>query len=427
MPSILFQLGQCALAILIIFSITGTGCSQNIHTIDTYVHRALWCSVIETAVWCLARVITYFIRSNCRIPPRLLQKLDLFIAFLWCEMTANIVAQSVQPFIVHATLSSSLRETSTTTNGDEFDLWWALANSVVLFCVLQIIHSVSLCVRCAQGSLKLITDMSFDDVDPKDVPITRFHVLTAMNGCICHLFGTAGLYVERIATGTLITSLIIARDNLDGPKGWASAAAVCALLTVGHEYVWRMAGDWDDQGSGLMVDRGRWPGARPQTMYGEVMDRLYLRCTLVLQAWFRRMSPWRLPRLGRWHCPELAALWVEGELRKFYVKSLAESQPLALLAPWSHDVLHVGLWEVANIIGDHVPRNYSAVPARGATGWLGQFCYMVLGKILAVLVGFLEAAFASFFFLALALAGMFWCEEHNLLKELRQFVVFIHI
>lgn len=413
MPSILFGLRRSALAVLIIFCITGIGSSQNIQVIRTYLHQAFWCSVVEKAVWCPTKVITYFIRSNRRIPPRLLQKLDLFFSFLWSEMTAHIVAESVQTFIAHASLSPSLTEVSTNTSAPKPDPWGTLDQSAILFCVLPIIHSVWLCARCNQSVFESYIDDDFPNVDPKDVPMTLSGVLAAAHGCICHLFGTAGLYIERIATGMLVTSFTISRENLNGPKYWAFTAATGALMVVAHAYVWRMAREWDAQESELMAYRGRRRLVGQQIMLGQMEDRLCMRCLWLLEACFERMVPWRLPRLGRWHCPELAGLWPEGEVKQFYVESLAESSPLALLAPWSHNIRSVDRWLTAGLTRDYVPRDHSAVPVREPTGWLGHLCYVVLGRILMALVCSLEAAFALFFFLALAIAGIIWYDDHK--------------
>lgn len=420
MPWNMFRSGQSALAILIILFIAGTRSSQNIQPIRTYVPHAFWCSVIETAVWCPAKVITYFTHRNRRIPPRVRQRVDQFISFLWCEMTVCIVAQSVQPFIIHASLTPYLKEVSTSTSAPKPNPWGTLDQGVVLFCVFQIFYSVTLCARTFQSDFEYRASLDFPNVDPKDVPITPFHVLTAVQGCVCHLLGTAGLYIERIATGTLVTSLAIAHRNLDGPRYWAFTAAAGALMMAAYAYMWWLALEWDDQEDWLMVNQGRWRPVRQKTMVGEMMDRLCLRLIWVLEACFQRMVPWRLPRLGRWYCPELAALWPEAELHQFYVELQAGLPPLARLAPWSNSIRHVVQWRTAGLTRDYATRDYSTGPALGPTGWLGQLCYVVLGRVLMVLVWFLRAAFAWFFSLALVITGNMWNEERKVKLKLKR-------
>ncbi|KAI7782119.1 hypothetical protein LA080_013795 [Diaporthe eres] len=417
MPLIIFNAGRSALAILIIFFIAGTRSLQNLQPKTTHLHQAFWCSVIDTAVWCPIEVITYFTRSNRRIQPRVLQKLEPLISFLWCEMTVHIVSQSVQPFIVHASLSPSLTEASAIINAPKPDPWGTLAQVVLLLCALQIIHSASLCVRCVQGMFKSHADLDVPNVDPKDVPMTCFHVLAAAHGCVDHLFVTAALYIECIAAGTLVTSFKLAGENRDGSLDWMFTATAGTLLAGAHAYEsWRAMG-WVE----LMPDRRGGRRFRRQTMREGMLNRLCLRYFWVSEAWLRSVMPWRVPRLlRRWSCPELAALWPEGELQQNYVEWQAEFPPLARLAPWSNSIRHVDQWRTAGLTRDYAPRDYSAIPARGPPGWLGQLCYVVLGRIIWALVCFLEVAFAWFLSLALLFAWVYWREERKARLKLRR-------
>lgn len=371
MPSTSRPLWQYGLAILIIYFIAFITTSQNIQLIKTYLHRALWCCVVETAVWCPIKVVTYLTRSQLRIQPRLLQKLDPFITLLWCEMTVHIVAQSVQPFIVHASLSPALAEASTATDAPEPDPWGTQVRCLEIFCVSLAISVVSLWVRRSHGRLELHAYRLLLNADPGEAHITRLHVLAAAHGCLDHLLVTTALYLERIAAGSFVTSLVIAHEHLDGWEYWmfTAAAGLLMLEAIAYMFFGNMeAIVWEVEQRELMPGRRGGRQAGRQTIPQEMINRLCLRCVWPLEAWLRRVLPWRLPGLGRWWWfPELAALWPEAELRRFYVESLSESPPLALVAPWGRDATreqHVDLWRRAGLTRDLVLRDYSAIPTR---------------------------------------------------------------
>lgn len=420
MPSILSSVGQFAFATLIIICVTAIGPLENLQLIGVYLHQAFWCCVIETAVGCPAEVIKYFMRSKSSIPPRILQRLDPFIAFLWCEMTAHIIAQSVQPFIVLASLSPSVAMTSTTTKAP----WGILAQCMALLCFLQIIHSVSLFVRGLQSELQCRADDVLLNVHAEEAPINRLHILSAVHEIAGRLFTTAALYLERIATGILVTSLTIAHENLDGPEYWKFTAATVVLLLGAHAYAWGKALEWDADGRELVRDRLEERQGSQQTAFEETINRLCLRCIWVFDAWLQRVTSWRVSGLGRWWCcPELVALWPEPELRQLYINSLSGFPPPAIMAPWSYNSIHkqhMNLWRRAGLTRDLVLRDHSASPIRVPTEWLGHLCFMVLGRIIVVLVWFLEVAFAWFFSLALAMACALWNEQRRADLKLRR-------
>lgn len=405
-------LGQSAFAILSIIFITFFGSSQHLRFIGAYLHQAFWCSIVETAVGCPAEVITYFMRSKSRIPPSVLQKLDQFIAFLWCGMTVRIVVQSVQPFIVHASLSPYIAAVSRATGAP----WETLAQAVVLLCVLQVIHSVSLFVRRLQSTLQHHADRSHPNTTPEQVPLNHLHVLSAVHGLAGHLYTTAALYLEEIAVGMLMTSIKIEYRKLDGREYWAFTLATRAVLLAAEARSWRRALEWDAEGDELAVDR---PGRRrgwQQTAFEEMVTRMFLRNVWALDDLLQGLVPWRVPQLGRWWCcPELAVLWPRVELRQFYVDSLSGFSSLTHMAPWSHDAIreHVNLLRRAGIIRNFVLRDYSAIPTRLPTEWLGDLYDMLLSKIIVVLVWFLEATLAWFFTLAMAVAFVLWSEPRK--------------
>lgn len=237
---------ESALAILTLFSIAAIDPSRDSNPIGAYITQAFWCCIVEIAVWCPAEIIMFFMHSKRLIPPRILQKLDPIISFFWCEMTAHIVAQTVQPFIVHASLSPSLAGAATTRNAT----WGTLARCVQLFCVLQIIRSVSLFVRCLQGAFK-------------DLPVLSF-----LHGYLGRSYNTAASYLERIIVGMLVTSLTVAYKRLDGPEFWAfNAAARALLLGAGVRALLKVL-EWDAEGDEMprddQEDAGGGSGPRPR-------------------------------------------------------------------------------------------------------------------------------------------------------------------
>lgn len=411
------SLRESALAILALFFIAAIGPSRDSNPIGAYIPQAFWCCIVEIAVWCPAEVITFFMHSKRLIPPRILHEWDPFISFIWCEMTGHIVAQTVRPFIVHASLSPSLAGALTPRNAT----WGTLARCVQLLCVLQIAHTVSLFVRRLQETLEYIADMPHPNLPPENIPINHHHVLAFLHGYLGRLYTTAASYLERIAAGMLVTSLTVAYESLEGLEFWAFTAAAVALLLGADLRAWHKVLDWDEEGDQLAEDR---PGGRrgwQQTEGEETIKKLWLWCNCIFETLFRRMVPWRFGR--RWRCPELAALWPEGELWEFYVESLAGSPPLALRSPWSHDGLRehfADQWRRAGLTRDFVLGDYSAIPTHVPTHWVGHLCHMILGKIMVVLVWFLMAAFSCFFTLAVGLRFIWWNEERKARNKLRR-------
>lgn len=417
MAIILYGLRESALAILIIFLIAVIGPPRDLNPIKSYLHQAFWCCVVETAVWCPAEVTTFFMYNKRLIPPRILLKLDPFISFIWCEMTAHFVAQTVQPFIVHASLSPSL----TGASSPRIATWGTLAHCVELLCVLQIIHSVSLFVRSLQRKLEYLADMSNPNIHPEIIPINLFHILGFLHGYLGRLYTTAALYLERIAAGMLVTSLTVAYESLDGLEYWAFTATAAALLLGADVRAWVKVLEWDAEGDELPRDR---PGGRrgwQRTTSEETINRLWLRCNCIFESLFRRVVPWRVGR--RWRCPELAALWPEGELWQFYVESLASSPSLALRVPRSRDGLRerfADQWRRAGLTRDFVLGDYSTIPTRVPTQWFGHLCHMILGKIMVVLIWFLKVAFVWFFSSGVTVLYIWWNEKRKAESKLRR-------
>lgn len=413
MPSDRAALGQCAFAIVTILSITAIGGLQNLQLTGLYLHQAFWCCVVETAVWCPAEVFTYLMRRNGRFPPRIVQRLAPIIAFIWCERTVQIVTQLVQPFIVHASLSPYLAQPSTTTMTTTNALWGSLAQCVILSCFLQIIHIVSLIVRGVQDEFECYADdLILLNAPVNQTHINRLHALIVVHACLSHLLTTAALYLDRITMGILLTSEIIAQENMEGPEYWAFTVTEGVLRLGSRAHAYWKALEWDDEVLEMQQDQQGELQAGQYTMLWVVISRDCLQCILTSAVYLQKVVPWRFPMLRSWWCcPELAALWPEAELRKFYVESLSGSPPLALVAPWSHAAIrqqHVDLWRRAGLTRDFVLRDYSAVPIRESTEWLGYLCYMVLGRILMVLVYLLEAAFALYFSLFLGYMACMW-------------------
>ncbi|KAK2601220.1 hypothetical protein N8I77_010685 [Diaporthe amygdali] len=384
MSELCFGVRQSAWALVMFFSLLTIAPSQTLGLITAYLHQAFWCCVIEIAIRWPIEVFPYL--KEHHMLPRLLQSLDPFVSLFWAEMSIHIVARAVQPFIVHASLSP--------TSGP----LGILVQCGMSLCVIQVIHSVSCVLRGIQA---LFNDTVLKN-DTEEGPITLCRAVSVTHGSLAHVLITTALYLERITMGTFVTSLQIVRESFHGSEYWVYIAAAGALFLMVYVYVWKVQGwyeqeYWDPQ----LRDIGRW---RP-TIPGEMIKSLCLRLIWVLEAWLWGAVPRGYLRPGLWYCPELAALWPESELIQFFAESPARIPSFALEALWNQGALrerHVDLWRKTGLTREYVLRDRPAIPGQAHTAWLGEFCYMVLGRSLAGLVWLLEVV--SVWCVALAVA-----------------------
>lgn len=389
-----------------------------------HVHQAFWCSVIHAAVLCPIDAITHL--SERRLAPRALQRLAPFLSFLWSEVICWSAARWVHLFVVHASLSPSLAGASVALDRSREGPFAVLTQGMLYICIVQIAHDTTGVFKTFQATVRSKADNVMADADPlfnnpNDLACAVLERLAyvylagqgVVYGCIAHLFTTMALYLERMAAGTIVTAASNAHDTLSVPwycvfTTWATVILIATILNVWVAYEdARRAAEWElrRQFRGRRGGRRRPRAAAAErwlltavntAIPWEILVRLRLRLAWALEACFRRLVWWRWHALGlgRWFCPEVAALWSEDERRQFYADALTGAPSSALAALWDHLPLrrrHVELWRRAGLTTDFVLGGEAAVgiPKAG----MPPDVMLFLGKIAVVLVRGLEATF----------------------------------
>lgn len=391
------------LCIFVLFTTTGIFGRFLVH-----VHHAFWCSVIHVAVLSPIDAITYL--SNRQLIPRVFQQLAPFVSFLWSEVACSSVALWVQLFVVHASRDRS-----------GLDTYSVLIQGVAFLCVIQIVQDLSNILRIIQAATASQADDVLahanplvDDRAEYETPIfdklnNVFLAGQALGlGCLVHMFTTMALYLERIAAGTFATALSNAHNVFAGCCYFAFAACAISLLACIFLQVWTV---YDDANQALRRElielRGR---PRPRLVRDqqpttsnviprEMLLRLSMRLAWVLEECLRWMASWRHAGLGRWFCPEVAALWSQDECRRFYAAAITGIPSSLLAASWRHQPLrqrHIDIWRRAGLTTDFVLGGEIAVghAMSGPPPW-EMMGYLFLGRVAAVVVGVLEAAFGA--------------------------------
>lgn len=389
-----------------------------------HVHQAFWCSVIHAAVLCPIGAITYL--SERRLTPRVVQRLAPFLSFFWSEVVCSSAARWVHLFVVHASLSPSLAETSVALDRSREGPFGVLTQGLLYLCIVQIAHDITGVFRTIQATVRSEADnFTMKDGDPlfnnpngfANTMLSRLaYVSLAGQGvvcsCIVHLFTNMALYLERMAAGTILTAASNAYNTLSVPWYWIFTTWAALILTATLLNAWAVyenarglsEEELHRQFTALREGRppppprfGRWLHTTVNTAIPwEMLVRLGLRLAWALEECLRRLVPW--PRhtgeLGRWFCPEVAALWSEDERRRFYAAALTGVPSSVLAALWDHLPLrrrHVELWRRAGLTTDFVLGGEAAVGVPGAGA--PPHMMLLLGKIAGVLVRELEATF----------------------------------
>lgn len=394
-----------------------------------HVHQAFWCSVIETAVLVPNCTITYLRRRLLVLPTlRILRWLGPCLSLLWTEIVCSRVAPWVNLFVVHASLSPYLADTSIALDGSRESPYRVLTEGLLYLCLVQIVHDITGALRTFQATVRSEADVVIADADPlfddgSDIEDFAYAFLerlvyaylagqALLYGCLTHLFTATALYLERIAAGTIVAAIINAHDALDicwfyPFTAWATAILIAAALNLGavHEDAHRAA---ERRREELAEDgwpprpppggRHRQPTANTAIPH-EIEGRIALRATWAVEECFRRLVPWlrHTAWWGRWFCPEVAGLWSEDERRGYYAEALTGAPSTALAALWDHGPLrrrHIELWRRAELTTDLALVTEAAGGNQGA--WAPSEKVFFLGKMAAILVRGLEATFGVF-------------------------------
>lgn len=374
-----------------------------------HVHHAFWCAVIHAAVLCPVDAITYL--SEGRLAPRPLQRLAPFISLLGSEVVCSSAARWVHLFVVHTSLSPFLASTSVALDLSREGPFAVLTQAILYLCIVQIVHDITGVLRTFQATVRSEADNVMADADPlfnksNDFAYAMLERLVnvylagqgVVCGCVAHLFTIMALYLDRMAFGTIVTAASNAHNALSVTWYCIFTTWVMVILTAVPLIVWaayedaRRAAE-DELGEGLRLT------ATNTAIPWEMLVRLGLRLAWALEAWLRLLVPRRrhAGELGRWSCPELAALWSEDERRRFYADALTGIPSSALAALWGHLPLrrrHVELWRRAGLTTDFTLGTEAAVGIPGAGMPPGVM--LLLGKIAGILVRGLEATFGVF-------------------------------
>lgn len=385
-----------------------------------HVHQAFWCSIIQTAVLWPIVATTYL--SERRLAPRVLQRLAPLLNILWSEIVCSSAARWIHLFVVHASLSPSLAGTSVALDRSREGPFGIMTQGLLYLCIVQIAHDIIGVFRKFQGIILSEADNVIADTDPLFDNRNGFAFALLVRlvyaclagqgvvyGCVAHLFTSMALHLERVAAGTFVTAASVAHNTLDVPwfcvfTTWATVILVSVILNVWAAY--------EDEDARRPAEeelhhqlRQRREGGRPPPLPTvntavpwEMLVRLGLRLVFALEECLRRLVLWRrrdgAGGLGRWFCPEVAALWSEDERRGFYAAALTGAPSAALAALWGYLPLrrrHVELWRRAGLTTDFVLGGERAVGIPGAGAPPGMMLF--LGKFASFLVRGLEATF----------------------------------
>lgn len=391
-----------------------------------HVHHAFWCAVIHAAVQCPIDAITYL--SEGRLAPRPLQRLAPFISLLSSEVVCSSAARWVHLFVVHASLSPFLAGTSVALDLSREGPFAVLTQGILYLCIVQIVHDITGVVRTFQATVRSEADNVMADADPlfnksNDFAYAMLERLVYVSlagqgvvcGCVAHLFTIMALYLERMAFGTIVTAASNAHNALSVLWYCIFTTWMFVILTAVPLIVWaayedarraaedevrRQLGELGEGGQPLPPGGRSWRLTAINTAIPwEMLVRLGLRLAWAVEAWLRLLVPRRrhADELGRWSCPELAALWSEDERRRFYAAALTGVPSSALAALWDHLPLrrrHVELWRRAGLTTDFILGGGAAVGIPGAGAPPDMMLFM--GKAAGILVRGLEATFGVF-------------------------------
>lgn len=418
------RLGRSACAAAYICLMLPTAPTGVFGRLVAHVHQAFWCSLIESVVLCPIIAITYL--SERRLAPCL--------SLLWTEVVCSRVAPWVNLFVIHACLSPYLADTSIALNGSRESPFVVLTEGLLYLCLVQIVHDITGALRTLQVTVRTEAEIVMADADPlfddaSDIEDFAYAMLerlvyaylagqALLYGCLAHLFTTTALYLERIASGTIMAAISNAHNALDicwyyPFTVWATAILIAAALNLSavHGDAHRAAEDERrrrrrrelGEDGRLQPPPGgghwHWQPVVNNIIPREIVFRLALRLAWALEKLFR----WFVPRFrqtawwGKWFCPEVAVLWSEDERREYYAEALTGAPSTALAALWDHGPLrrrHVELWRRAGLTTDFVLGGGTA--AGNQEAWPPSEMVFFLGKMAAILVRGLEATFGVF-------------------------------
>lgn len=429
------RLGRSACAAAYICLMLPTAPKGVFGRLVAHVHQAFWCSVIETVVLCPNIAITYLSERRLALRTlRILQLLAPCLRLLWTEVVCSRVAPWVNLFVIHACLSPYLADTSIALDGSRESPFGVLTEGLLYLCLVQIVHDITGALRTLQVTVRSEADIVMADADPlfddaSDIEDFAYAMLerlvyaylagqALLYRLLAHLFTTTALYLERIASGTIMAAISNAHNALDicwyyPFTIWATAILIAAALNLSavHGDAHRAAEDERrrrrrrelGEDGRLQPPPGgghwHWQPVVNNIIPREIVFRLALRLAWALEKLFRwlvsrfRQTAW----WGKWFCPEVAVLWSEDERREYYAEALTGAPSTALAALWDHVPLrrrHIELWRRAGLTTD------LALGTEAAGGNQGtrppSEMVLFLGKMAAILVLGLEATFGVF-------------------------------